>query len=58
MKTKTPAQIREMTAEKQRVLDTARRQIEQLPVGEMRRSGMMSRLYELAAKHGVKAKRP
>jgi hypothetical protein len=58
MKTKTPAQIRAMTAEKLRVVDTARRQIEQLPVGEMKRAGMMSRLAALAAKHGLKAKRP
>ena len=58
MKTKTPAQIRAMTAEKQRVIDTTRRQIEVLPVGEMRRAGMMQRLYALAEKHGVKAKRP
>jgi hypothetical protein len=41
------------TAEKQ----PARRQIEQLPVGEYRRAGMMSRLAALAQKHGVKATR-
>lgn len=46
------------TADKQRVIDTARRQIEVLPVGEMRRAGMMARLYALGEKHGVKAKRP
>jgi hypothetical protein len=44
------------TAEKQRVIDTTRRQIEVLPVGEMRRAGMMARLAALAAKHGVKVK--
>jgi hypothetical protein len=54
MKTKTPAQIRAMIAEKQRVLDTARRQIEVLPVGEMRRAGMMSRLADLALRHSLK----
>lgn len=44
-------------AEKQRVLDTARRQIEVLPVGEMRRAGMMSRPAELAERHGVRVTR-
>jgi hypothetical protein len=45
------------TAEKQRVVDTARRQIEQLPIGELRRGGMMQRLAVLAQKHGLKATR-
>jgi hypothetical protein len=45
------------TAEKQRVIDTARQQIEQLSVGEYRRAGMMRRLEALAQKHGVKATR-
>jgi ABC-type hemin transport system ATPase subunit len=58
MKTKTPAQIRAMTAEKQRVVDTARRQIEQLPGGEFKRIGMMQRLAELAQKHGLKVRKP
>jgi hypothetical protein len=43
--------------EKQRIVDQTRRQIEQLPVGEYRRAGMMSRLASLAEKHGVKATR-
>jgi hypothetical protein len=43
--------------EKQRIIDTARREIERLPVGEHRRIGMMSRLAVLAQKHGVKATR-
>jgi uroporphyrinogen-III decarboxylase len=50
---KPDTQIR---AEKQRVIDIARRQIEQLPVGQMRQAGMMQRLFELARKHGVRLK--
>jgi hypothetical protein len=43
--------------EKQRVIDTARRQVEQLPVGEYRRAGMMSRLAALAERHGIRVTR-
>jgi hypothetical protein len=55
--TKPTIRLASKTAEKQRVIDTARRQIDQLPVGEYRRMGMMSRLAELARKHGLKATR-
>jgi hypothetical protein len=55
--TKPTIRLAPKTAEKQRVIDTARRQIETLPVGEMRRAGMMSRLAELAQRHGVKVPR-